>query len=103
MFFIEALLSVTAARLISLLNTSTPRSVPATAIDCTDANGIPTRASVAGRQTMIDLFPLSLGLVRNRGRRHWITRRGVICAAMRYGIYVSVREICSNGAGVTAI
>lgn len=66
-------------------------------------NGIPTRASVAGRQTMIDLFPLSLGLMRSKGRRDWMTRRGVICAAVRYGIYVSVRETCSNGAGGTEI
>jgi hypothetical protein len=103
MLFIEPLLSVIDARLISLLKTSVARSMLAAVMDCTDEKGIPTRASVAGRQTMMVFVPLSLGPARKRGSRHWITRSGVICVAVRYRIYVSLRDTCSKGAGLTEI
>jgi hypothetical protein len=46
--------------------------VLAALMDCIEENGSPTRASMAGKQTMIDLLPLSrdrAGPVRRRGMR----------------------------------
>src|ERR1700722_18676378 len=49
--FIHSDLSVTAAALISLRSTSTPRNMAAALIACTDPKGRPTRPSAAGTHT----------------------------------------------------
>ena len=72
MFCMDSDLSVIPAMSISLRRTSTARKVLVAAIDWIEAKGSPTRVSVAGKQTIIDFFPLSLlraGPVRSRGSR----------------------------------
>ena len=72
MFCMDSDFSVSPAMFISLRRTSTARKVLAAAMDWIEAKGNPTRVSVAGKQTIIDFFPLSrlrAGPVRSKGSR----------------------------------